>query len=890
MTSPLIAQYSSGVMISLLDAAVRSIVLACLAALALAALRMRQVNVHLAVWTGVLHIALAMPLLVWLAPAMPCRIPKSQVTSVFPISGSGQVSGAERTEAQECGERSTRALDSGQPCHRGHKTYGSNQPETQGWTAAADFFARTSNGYRSTAGSPVLGQGERQKAVTGKLLQLAPKVAWELGSALARLPRFMVPAQILTIYILGLAFLLARLFTGFFLGRRLRRNLTPVDDPRALQWVELHARATGLKRAPTLAESRTVSVPLTVGVFHPFIVIPSGWREWPSAKLAAVIAHEISHIRRNDSHTRVEALVYQCFFWFSPLGWWLERHLADLAEQASDEAAIRAGAEPAEYAQILLSFFEISARQGRVSWQSVSMARGLRARKRIERVLASGRTLPAAIKAPILAGLALCALPIVWLTAATRPVLVASFDHVATRPRTQNLAHLPILPPVPTGPKTSHLARAAASELPLLAPIAPFKDSSFSGTKTGEQQTRAQLAIQGDSSGSTDFWLKSPVKASGQEMGTPYKKWLSEEVPYIITDAERAAFKKLSTDDGREAFIENFWESRNAHPGSHENEFKEEYYRRIAYANEHFASSIPGWKTDRGRIYIMYGPPEEIDSHHSGGRYRRPDSEGGGETYTFPFERWRCRYIDGIGTNIILEFVDAAMTGEYHLTMDPGEKDALLHVPGAGPIMPDASRQMPPTSARREDQAITMCVVIGNSGSMRNERAGVVAASLALVEASKPGDQVGIVDFNDEAFNGLPYGKNFTSNLAEMEEALAQIDSRGGSAMRDAIRMAIDQVEQKAHHNRKILVLITDGIDTSSKVTQEELIGNIKNSGVRLYCIALLSEDDHAGQAEAAKLALRQLAEASGGLAYYPKNLAEAQTISREIANEVRRQ
>ena len=170
-------------------------------------------------------------------------------------------------------------------------------------------------------------------------------------------------------------------------------------------------------------------------------------------------------------------------------------------------------------------------------------------------------------------------------------------------------------------------------------------------------------------------------------METPYKKWLSEEVPYIITDQERAAFKKLSTDDEREAFIENFWERRNPNPGSPENEFKEEYYRRIAYANEHYASGIPGWKTDRGRIYIMYGPPDEIDSHPSGGTYERPESEGGGETSTYPFEQWRYRYIDGIGTNIILEFVDTTMTGEYHLTMDPGEKDALLHVPGAGLTM-----------------------------------------------------------------------------------------------------------------------------------------------------------------------------------------------------------
>jgi len=174
------------------------------------------------------------------------------------------------------------------------------------------------------------------------------------------------------------------------------------------------------------------------------------------------------------------------------------------------------------------------------------------------------------------------------------------------------------------------------------------------------------------------------AKAIQKEMESAYKKWLEEEVPYIITGEERAAFKKFTTDDERETFIEGFWERRNPNPGSPENEFKEEYYRRIAYSNERYASGIPGWRTDRGRIYIMYGPPDEIESHPSGGTYERPMEEGGGTTSTYPFEQWRYRYIDGIGNNVILEFVDPTMSGEYRLTMDPGEKDALLHVPGAG--------------------------------------------------------------------------------------------------------------------------------------------------------------------------------------------------------------
>jgi GWxTD domain-containing protein len=196
-----------------------------------------------------------------------------------------------------------------------------------------------------------------------------------------------------------------------------------------------------------------------------------------------------------------------------------------------------------------------------------------------------------------------------------------------------------------------------------------------------------------DSSSGSNETVAKPMSAKERkkkeaklrkELESPYKKWLNEDVVYIITDEERKAFKQLNTDEEREAFIENFWLRRDPTPDTEENEFKEEHYRRIAYANEHFASGIPGWKTDRGRIYIMYGPPDEIESHPSGGTYERPIEEGGGETSTYPFEDWRYRYIDGIGTNIVIEFVDTTMTGEYHMTMDPTEKDALLYVPGAG--------------------------------------------------------------------------------------------------------------------------------------------------------------------------------------------------------------
>ena len=174
-------------------------------------------------------------------------------------------------------------------------------------------------------------------------------------------------------------------------------------------------------------------------------------------------------------------------------------------------------------------------------------------------------------------------------------------------------------------------------------------------------------------------YLKQELKPDGT-----FKKWLEQDVVWIISDQEVQAFKALKNDEEREAFIEQFWLRRNPNPESPDNEFREQHYARIAYANEHFPAGKPGWRTDRGHIYIAYGKPDSIDSHPSGGNYERPIEEGGGSTSTFPFETWHYRYLEGIGDNIDLEFVDSCQCGDYHLTIDRSEKDALKHTPGAG--------------------------------------------------------------------------------------------------------------------------------------------------------------------------------------------------------------
>ncbi|MGO8793953.1 MAG: GWxTD domain-containing protein [Candidatus Sulfotelmatobacter sp.] len=236
---------------------------------------------------------------------------------------------------------------------------------------------------------------------------------------------------------------------------------------------------------------------------------------------------------------------------------------------------------------------------------------------------------------------------------------------------------------------SSFVALTLATALAVPAAAQSDKPAPAPDPQSGTNATAAPSKTPQDD---TDPLKREPTKAQKKqqkrslniELSKTYKKWLNEDVVWIITDQERAAFKQLSNDEERDNFIEAFWQRRDPTPDTEENEYKEEHYRRIAYANEHFAAGIPGWKTDRGRIYIMYGAADEIDSHPSGGTYERPMEEGGGETSTFPFEDWRYRYLEGIGQEVIIEFVDTCMCGDYHMTIDRSEKDALKYVPNAG--------------------------------------------------------------------------------------------------------------------------------------------------------------------------------------------------------------
>ena len=409
---------------------------------------------------------------------------------------------------------------------------------------------------------------------------------------------------IIGIYAVVVFALLLQLAFGYMFARSLVRNSKPLDWPR-------------------VRESESISVPMTVGQIAPVILLPKGWREWDPAKLQAVLAHENAHVRRADWAIGVVARINCCVFWFHPLAWWLKRELALLAEYACDDLALTQTGDRRQYARALLEIaYAMKSARGRLLMDAVPMAKETNVEKRMSQILDDTRTISSAFGRRGWVTLLMCSLPVGYFASAVQ----------LARAQTRAVAPAVELPnPLPV----QIIAQARPPAPAQAQPPAPAQPQT-----PAEPIARARLrAI----------------------LETPYQKWLAEEVTYIITDEERRAFNRLQTDDEHEAFIEQFWLRRDPTPGTPQNEMKEENYRRIAFANDNFSAGIPGWRTDRGMIYIKYGPPDTIDSH-------------GATPSSYPYEIWRYADPGGLGPSQF-EFVDPTMTGRYHLTKDPTEKN-----------------------------------------------------------------------------------------------------------------------------------------------------------------------------------------------------------------------
>ena len=385
MTLIAVSSASTSVFALLTNSAVRTLALSGAVGLGLAAFRAKSTSVRLFAWTTVLYAALAMPLLERALPPVPVPSP------AFLQSGASQPFGS-TLRAAVTGEVRAHAEPAEQP--------------------SSDAIARSASSSRVDRGQPARGETARIAARPAN----SPPFKTSPGTSLLNL----VPWRTLAagIYFVVAMLLLVRFCVGLAFGRRLRRAAQSIDDPRVSARITSRARAYGLTSIPQAAESDLIFVPLTLGVWRATILLPADWREWDDAKLDAVVAHEVSHGARRDALTQRISLLHRAIFWFNPLAWWLDRHLADLAELASDEAALTCCADREGYARTLLGFFEaLQSAPGRVWWQGVAMAKTGQAEKRLERILSWKGSVAMRLKKSIAIAVVAFAVPVVYLSA-----------------------------------------------------------------------------------------------------------------------------------------------------------------------------------------------------------------------------------------------------------------------------------------------------------------------------------------------------------------------------------------------------------------------------------------------------------------------------------------
>ncbi len=382
---------------------------------------------------------------------------------------------------------------------------------------------------------------------------------------------------------------------GYFAAWRMRhRGVCSAPEVWQVRLDALRIRA-GVRKSIQLLESSLATVPAVIGHFRPVILIPLGIISgMPADQIESILLHELAHIRRYDYAVNVIRSIAESFLFYHPCAWWISKKIRIEREHCCDDFVVAATGDARAYAAALTALEEKRARHADLA----IAASGGNLVNRIHRLLDPPKTSATAFLPPVLAVL----------------LVVMGAIVVAAWPAQTNHAE----------------SRLPAPIQPLLAGAAPPAAA-----------------------------VPRRVRQNPAETVHSTQQWLDQDVVYIITPEERAAFESLPTDEERAHFIEQFWQRRDPTPGTPENEFKDEHHKRIAYANEHFSfGSTQGWKSDRGRVLITWGKPDEIESHASG---MRP----GGQTSNSPFEIWLYRYIETLGNNIIIEFVDETGAGDF---------------------------------------------------------------------------------------------------------------------------------------------------------------------------------------------------------------------------------
>ncbi len=454
-------------------------------------------------------------------------------------------------------------------------------------------------------------------------------------------------AGVLVFYLRGVA--------SWLVARRLRQTGVCNAPDSWQQRADRLRERLRISRPVALLESCLAEVPVVIGYMRPIILMPVGLLAGlPVGQVEAILLHELAHIRRYDYLVNLLQVFVEGLLFYHPAVWWISGVMRTERENCCDDLVVAVTGGALEYASALTAL-----ERRRVDAGMAMAATGGSLVNRIKRVLGQSERRYVAVMPVFTAAI----LTVTMVTAMAALQVRSSGGPVASVPAPK--ADLPVLPVA--SPVKPVLVAQASAPSPAEA-AAPVQGREFV----------SEFLLRRDPVAHTATFRFAPQIAAASE--TSFDRWVKEEVAYIISDEERNAFRQLTTDEERAKFVEQFWARRDPTPGTERNEMKEEHYRRIAYVNDHYSStSLAGWRSDRGRIYIQYGPPDEIESHSSGGSYQRPASQGGGVTETYPFEQWMYRYIDRVGQNIVMEFVDRTGNGEYRMTMDPAEKDALLH-------------------------------------------------------------------------------------------------------------------------------------------------------------------------------------------------------------------
>src|SRR5580658_1156534 len=499
---PEILHASSSFLMRIAEPAARSMALGCFAAAALGAFRVRSVSAKLFVWRGVLLAALAMPVIGWVAPSIRVPVPA--------------------------------------PAFVKHSAPVQDAPAY----AYADVATRPAAPLAAPVKTALLTTPARQNAPTKPSKYSSAAAPFEPRNPPVRAPREIGwPAIAAAFYSMITLFFFARLLVGMRLGKRLERAAKPIEDGRASAIAAAASRAAGLRVVPRLAESEMLSVPVTLGLRDSVILFPAEWRDWEAGELEAVLAHEISHVARRDALVQRLALIHRAVFWFSPLAWWLDRHLADLSEQASDEAALASGADRTRYAETLLGFFAtLEAAPQRVWWQGVSMAKAGQAEKRVDRILAWRGAMSNRLKRSLMVGLIAVAAPVVMLTASVHPAVYNFQEPVTSPPSPQSAA----VPAAPAPPARGVVAPATLPGAPAATPEGvtppPGVDIGY-GQSIGDGPSIAPVAPMAPMAG------VGPMAPVG---------WVPQDMPPGIArySAENLSQLRKEVDDARESLNE----------------------------------------------------------------------------------------------------------------------------------------------------------------------------------------------------------------------------------------------------------------------------------------------------------------------------------------------